>query len=234
MIGGKRVLAVIPARGGSKGVLRKNMRTLAGKPLIAWTIEEARRSRYIDRLVLSSEDSEIIAVAREFGCEIPFIRPVELARDETPGIEPVLHAITALPESYDCVVLLQPTSPLRTAEDIDGCLDLCSSRQAPACVSVTESEKSPYWMYTIDADKRMHPLVNVNVDNRNRQDLPKVHALNGAVYAADCQWLMRRRSFLSAETVAYEMPKERSLDIDTEWDLLLCEMRLSVGPRPAS
>lgn len=227
MIDGKRVLAVIPARGGSKGVTRKNIRMVAGRPLIAWTIDAAKRSRLLDRIVLSSEDREIIGVAEQWGCEAPFVRPAELARDETPGIEPVLHAIAALPEQYDYVVLLQPTSPLRTAEDIDRCLERCLSRKAPACVSVTEPDKSPYWMYTLDGDGLLHPLLNVDAERRRRQDLPKVYALNGAVYAADRQWLLRTRSFVTAETAAYEMPKDRSLDIDTEIDLLFAEMRLT-------
>ncbi len=114
MIAGKTVLAIIPARGGSKGVPRKNIRLLAGKPLIVWTIDEAKKSKYIDRFILSSEDDEIIKIAREYGCEVPFKRPIELAQDDTPGIEPVIHAINTLEDKYDYVVLLQPTSPLRT------------------------------------------------------------------------------------------------------------------------
>ena len=111
-------LAVIPARGGSKGVPRKNVRDLNGKPLIAWTIEEAKKSQYISNIILSSEDSEIIKEAKKYGCEVPFIRPMKLAQDDTPGIDPVLHAINQCP-GYDYVVLLQPTSPLSKAEDID-------------------------------------------------------------------------------------------------------------------
>lgn len=117
-----KILAIIPARGGSKGVPRKNIRDLAGKPLIAWTIEEAKKSKYITRLILSSEDEEIIEAAKKYGCEVPFVRPIELAQDNTPGIEPVLHAIEKCP-GYDYVLLLQPTSPLRTVEDIDGCIE---------------------------------------------------------------------------------------------------------------
>nr|HPK54819.1 acylneuraminate cytidylyltransferase family protein [Smithellaceae bacterium] len=117
MIQGKTVLAIIPARGGSKGIPRKNITNLAGKPLIAWTIEEAKKSKYIDRLILSSEDNEIIQVAKEWGCEVPFIRPRELAEDDTLGIEPVLHALNTIKKKYDYVVLLQPTSPLRSVDD---------------------------------------------------------------------------------------------------------------------
>ena len=121
MIEGKKVLAVIPARGGSNGVPRKNIIDVGGKPLIAWTIEEARKSKYIDRLILSSDDREIIEIAKRWGCEVPFEQPAEMARDGTPGIAPVLHAIEMLPD-YDYVVLLQPTSPLRQVEDVDGCI----------------------------------------------------------------------------------------------------------------
>lgn len=114
-------LAIIPARGGSKGVPRKNIRNLAGKPLIAWTIEEAKKSKYINRVILSSDDNEIIEIAKNYNCEVPFVRPKNIAEDNTPGIDPVLHAIKQCP-GYDYVVLLQPTSPLRTVEDIDGCI----------------------------------------------------------------------------------------------------------------
>lgn len=226
MIDGKRVLAVIPARGGSKGVPRKNIRMLAGKPLIAWTIEESQKSIYIDRLILSSEDEEIIEVARTWGCEAPFVRPAELAGDETPGIEPVLHAIKNIP-GYDYVVLLQPTSPLRAVVDIDGCIKACVRVGAKACVSVTEPEKSPYWMYVLDEENRMRPLIKSNALIARRQDLPSVYALNGAVYVAECRWLLESKSFLSEETVAYPMRKENSIDIDRELDLAFCDFILN-------
>lgn len=225
MIRGKSVLAIIPARGGSKGVPRKNIRPLAGKPLIAWTIAEAKKSRYIDRLVLSSDDQEIIGVAREWGCEAPFARPAELARDDTPGIEPVLHALGELP-GYDYVVLLQPTSPLRTVADIDGTLELCLARGARACVSVTEPDKSPYWMFSRDNDGRLRPLIDTDEIAARRQDLPPAYALNGAVYVAEAGWLVESRSFLTAETLGYDMPKERAADIDTELDFAIAELLL--------
>lgn len=226
MIQGKSVLAIIPARGGSKGVPRKNIRTLAGKPLIAWTIEEAKKSRYVDRLILSSDDPEIIRVAGAWGCEAPFVRPPELARDDTPGIDPVLHALRELP-GYDYVVLLQPTSPLRAVEDIDGALELCLAKNARACVSVTEPDKSPYWMFSRDNDGRLRPLIDTGEIAGRRQDLPKVYVINGAVYVAESGWLAESRSFLAKETVGYEMPKERSADIDTEQDLLCVEALFS-------
>lgn len=224
MIDGRRVLAIVPARGGSKGVPRKNVRDLAGKPLIAWTIEAALESRYIDRVVLSSDDEEIMAVARRFGCEVPFVRPADLASDDAPGIAPVLHALNELP-GYDLVVLLQPTSPLRTVNDIDGAIAFCCEKSACACVSVSPPSKSPYWMYTIDEEAHLSPFFGGEAIAR-RQELPDAMALNGAVYVADCKWLSRARNFITSETVGYLMPAERSLDIDEEFDLEICDALL--------
>lgn len=215
-----KILAIIPARGGSKGVPRKNIRDLAGKPLIAWTIEEAKRSKYIDRLILSSEDDEIIEVAKQYGCEVPFKRPLELAQDDTPGIEPVLHAIEQCP-GYDYVVLLQPTSPLRTAEDIDGCIEKLLNSDADFCVSVTEPDKSPYWMYTLE-NERLIPLLPQEEFVARRQELPKVYALNGAVYVGKQDALLKSKSFIMDSTLISVMNRKNSVDIDTELDFELC------------
>lgn len=226
MIAGKRVLAIIPARGGSKGIPRKNIRDLVGKPLIAWSIEEAKKSTCIDRLILSSDDVEIIAVARQWGCDVPFVRPTEFAQDDTPGILPVLHAIETLAaqgERYDYVILLQPTSPLRRVEDIDGCLRQCLEKSAPACVSVTEAEESPYWMFQINQKGGMTPLMKTVKPILRRQDAPPVYRLNGAVYVAQCDWLLQIQSFIHPDTIAFIMPPESSLDIDREIDFILAE-----------
>jgi len=225
----KTVLAVIPARGGSKGVPRKNIRNIAGKPLIAWTITAAKCSQYIDRLILSSDDAEIISVAVEWGCEVPFVRPADLARDDTPGIEPVLHAIQALPEKYDYCVLLQPTSPLRSVNDIDGCIEIAVEKQANVCVSVTKAAENPYWMFSRDAHGRLKPFVQTPYQYVRRQDLPPVYIVNGAVYVAKCDWLLHHKSFITYETNSYVMPSERSLDIDSELDLKFVHFLLGQG-----
>lgn len=222
MIQGKTVLAVIPARGGSKGVPRKNIKPLAGKPLIAWTIEAAKRSRYVDRIVVSTEDEEIAHVAGQFGAEVPFMRPVELARDDTPGIDPVLHALEQLP-SYDYVVLLQPTSPLRTADDIDQCIQTCVDLGSPACVTVTAADKPPQWMYYVTGEARLQPVMDPNVQVTRRQDAPPVYVLNGAVYVAETEWLKSARSFLTEHTAGCVMPRDRSFDLDTPLDFLVAE-----------
>jgi len=216
VIGGKKVIAIIPARGGSKGLPGKNILPVGGKPLLAWTIEAASKARYIDRLILSSDDEAIIAVARQFGCEVPFRRDAQLAADDSPTMAVVFDALDRCP-GYDWVVLLQPTSPLRIAEDIDKALERCVALKAPACVSVCEAEQSPYWMYTLQAGDRLSPLLPTGATRR--QDLPPVYVLNGAAYVADVTWLSVARTFLTPETVAYEMPIDRSLDVDTEADI---------------
>lgn len=210
---GQQVLGVITARGGSKRVPGKNIRVVGGKPLLAWTIEAGRASRYIDRLILSSDDEAIIEVARLWGCEAPFLRPAALAKDETPGVIPVLHALEQLP-GYDVVVLLQPTSPLRTAADIDGCLERYAASDANACVSVAPAEKRPHWMYFLDEAGRMEPILGARADQPPRP----AYALNGAVYVAKADWLEGARTFVTPETVAYLMPASHSFDIDTELD----------------
>ncbi len=227
MIHGKSLIGIIPARGGSKGIPRKNIRMLAGKPLMAWTIEEAKKSKYIDRLILSSEDAEIIKVAKNWDCEVPFVRPSELARDDTPGIEPILHALNTLKEKYDYAVLLQPTSPLRSVDDIDGCIETCISSNAPSCVSVVEVDQHPYLMHIFDKTGSLLPFIDKKAEINRRQDLPVIYILNGSVYVAGSIWLQRNRSFIKPSTKGYIMPKERSLDIDNDIDLNLCEILLN-------
>jgi len=194
-------LAIIPARGGSKGLPRKNILPLVGKPLIHWTIEAAQQSQYLDRVILSSEDDEIISIAKQAQCDVPFIRPQTLAEDETAGIAPILHAIETLEQKYDFIVVLQPTSPLRMAEDIDAAIRLCIDNNSPFCVSVTEPDKHPYWSYTLSDKKQLQALFP-NPPLR-RQELPDVFVLNGAVYVAKVDDLLQQQNFLNNETLAF-------------------------------
>ena len=229
MIDGSKVLAIITARGGSRGFPGKNIIDLAGKPLLAWSIEAARGSRYIDRLILSSDDEDIIAVAEKFGCEVPFRRPAELAADDTAHAPVLIHALDQLDEVFDYFVLLQPTSPLRTAADIDGAIELCERSRAPVCVSMYESPEPAELMYRVEDDGSIAPIVGEFVTAR-RQDLPTTFVINGAVYVARVDWYRRHRRFLSPETVAWRMPPERSIDIDTELDLLVAQALISRRP----
>jgi CMP-N-acetylneuraminic acid synthetase len=224
-------LALIPARGGSKGIPRKNVRTIAGKPLIAWTIEAALAARGIDAVVVSTEDEEIAEVARRAGADVPFLRPPELAADDTPGIAPVFHAISALPR-HDSVVLLQPTSPLRGAHDIEGVLALAGRERAPCVVSLCEAEAHPAWMYRLDGAGRLDPLLATPPVTR-RQDLTPIYALNGAIYFADVAWLLAHRSFTAPGVLGYPMGREASIDIDDALDWRIAEALLMERARVA-
>ena len=227
MIANRRVLAVITARGASKGVPGKNLKTLAGCPLIEWSILAARGSKYIDRLILSSEDAEIIAVARGLKCEVPFVRSAALAADSTPSVDVVLDAVNEVP-GYDIVVLLQPTSPLRTADDIDCTLVLL--HDAPAAVTATNASTHPWLVYSQTPDGKLLPYVAPNIGaSLRRQDLPAAVQLNGAVYAADICWLRKNRAFVVRDqTRVWIMPEERSVDIDTLYDFETAE-RVMIG-----
>ena len=223
MIGDLKVLGLITARGGSKGVPRKNLREIGGRTLIARTVEAARSANCLDRVVLSSDDPEIIQAAILLGCDVPFVRPSALATDGACSMDVVRHALETLPEHYDMIVLLQPTSPFRTGADIDGAVGLCIESGAPACVTVCASDKPPHWAIELDDKGRMIPIMPEHYLISRRQDLPQAFAPNGAVFAARCDWVVDQADFMSHETLGYLMPMERSLDIDNELDLVLAE-----------
>lgn len=218
MIGAHSVLAIIPARGGSKGVPRKNIRRIAGRALIDWTIAAAFDSNLVDRVVVSSDDDEICNLASEYGSNVPLKRPANLATDDATSLAVVLHVLETVGD-FDIGVLLQPTSPLRTASDIDACLCTMEQSRAQSCVSVYEVSESPYWMYTLSESGQMKRLLPDSQSYSRRQDLPAVYMLNGALYAFRASWLRTSGRFVDCETVGYVMPQSRSLDIDTEDDM---------------
>lgn len=228
MIASLRVLAVIPARGGSKGIPGKNIRPVGGRPLLAWTVAAAKASAYVDRTILSSDDPEIIEVALRYGCDVPFQRPSELSSDTTTSVDVALHALELTP-GYDVLVLLQPTSPLRVAADIDAALDLLIETGAPSCVSVVEAESHPWLAFRQDAG-RLQPFCAPPDASLRRQDLPPAYVLNGAVYAVKADALRTgERLFGAGETVPLVMPTERSYDVDTWDDLRIVDELLSKG-----
>ncbi len=222
------VIALIPARGGSKGIPRKNIRILQGKSLLAWTIEAAKASVTVDRVVVSTEDPDIAAVAEQWGAEVPFRRPESLAADDTPGIEVVLHAIQWFQKEVQVeqdfvVVVLQPTSPLRTTQDIEAALEMFANPKVQAVVSVCEAEHHPWWMNTLPEDRNMRDFLSPQALNTNRQELPVYYRLNGALFAGYASYIQSHRGFYGPNTYAYIMPQWRSVDIDTEVDWLLAE-----------
>lgn len=224
------VISLITARGGSKSMPRKNILPLAGKPLIAWTIEAARSSRFLSRVLVSTDDPEIAEVAAGWGAEIPFMRPAELAGDTTPHVLVVEHAIRWLEEAEgsrpEYVLMLQPTSPLRTAEDIDGVITFAREREAIAVVSVSPMDRHPYLSKRILADGTLAEFVTSDIAYLRRQDLPPAYALNGALYLNRSDSLLRDHTFVPPGALGYVMPPERSLDVDTPWDFHLVEMIL--------
>lgn len=231
MIEDKKVLAVIPARGGSKGIPNKNIVPLHGKPLINWTIEAAKLSQYIDRLIVSSDDPIICELAEAADCEVPFIRSAALATDDAKTIDVVIDAVDRLP-SFDLVVVLQPTSPLRTSSDIDECLELMMARRAPSVVSVSPVQEHPFLIYAIESGDNLRPFVSTPPNTSlRRQDLPPAYSLNGAVYAADIAWLRNAGSFVATGAVGYVMAQLKSVDIDNQRDLELAAEYLAATKR---
>ena len=209
-------VALIPARGGSKGIPRKNIRPFCGKPLLQWSIEAALASNCVDQVLVSTDDPEIAEVAMACGAEVPFLRPAELASDTAPGIAPVLHALALLPQVSD-VLLLQPTSPLRTSADIEAILALRQKAGRESVVSVTPSAKHPAWMYSLSGGQLLEPL-RPHDWAYCRQQLRPAYVLNGALYLASRAFLLREQAFIAPDTMGYVMPAERSVDIDTLLD----------------
>jgi CMP-N-acetylneuraminic acid synthetase len=232
-----QVLGLITARGGSKGIPGKNVRPLAGKPLIAWTIDAARQSG-LDRVIVSTDDQEIAQVARRYGAEVPFRRPESLARDDSPHIAAVHHAMDWLraEERYlpDYVMTLQPTSPLRSADEIDGAIELVRARSAVAVVSVYELHPHPYWAKQIGADGTLANYFPDTPPDLRRQSLVPAYALNGAIYLNQRSQLERLPAMTPPGAVPFVMPAWKSLDIDTLWEFELAERILTHGFRIAA
>ena len=191
--------------------------------MIAWSVAAAQAARLVDRTIVSTDSPEIAETARAAGGDVPFLRPPQLAEDQSSIYDALFHAIDTLGGDYEWVVLLQATSPLRTGADIDAALELCENLGAPACLSVTTPSKSPYWMYRMDENGHLRHLLETPVPANRRQELPEAYVPNGAVYVARIDWLRSHRNFMSDETVALVMPPERSIDIDHRIDLLMAE-----------
>jgi len=225
------ILSIIPARGGSKRVAHKNIRTLAGKPLIAWTIETAISCQRLDRVIVSTDDEEIVDIARKYGAETPFVRPAELAQDDTPDLPVCKHTLSWLTrhENFcpDIVVWLRPTAPLRIIEDIDNAINLLFETDADCVRSVCPVEHHPYWMKRLEGN-RFIPLIK-GVDESKyyqRQLLPPVYRLNGAVDVFWRKTVLDKGFMYGGDMRGYVMPAERSVDLDSELDFALAELLL--------
>lgn len=230
-----KILAIIPARGGSKSIPQKNIRILVGKPLIAWTIEVALSCPSLDRRIVSTDDQEIAEIARQYSAEVPFLRPPELAQDDTPDLPVYKYALSWLREHEgyhpDIVVWLRPTSPLRTTHDIEAAIRLLIQSDADCVRSVCRVEHHPYWMKRFAGD-RLVPFIEGFDERRyyQRQLLPTVYRLNGAVDVTWCKTVMERGLLYSGDVRGYIMPIERSIDLDSELDFALAELLLKEMP----
>jgi len=213
VIGDRRVLAIVPARGGSQRLIAKNARPLAGRPMVAWTLEAARGSALIDHLVVSTDDPAVAATAAEMGWPPPFMRPDHLSGATASVYDAIEHALEQVGGRWDYVVLLQPTSPLRTAADIDGAIRLCNETGAPAVIGVSPLPKPAAFYGRVDAGGRYSPG---GVDERTV-------VVNGAVYVGRPDLLLRDRTFQSEGALAWSMPFERSWDVDTPAEFAICE-----------
>ena len=221
----KTFLAIIPARGGSKRLPRKNVLDLNGKPLIAHSIEAGLNSKYIDKVVVSSDDEEILNISKEFGADT-IKRPDELASDTATTFDAIKHTIENS-EKYDYIVLLQATSPLRNENHIDKAIELLESKNADAVVSVCEMDHSPLWSNTLDDSLSMQCFLRDEVLNKRSQDLDKYYRLNGAIYICETDKLLKEESFFLKDNIfAYKMNRESSIDIDEEIDFKMAKVFL--------
>lgn len=231
MINNRRVIAVVPARGGSKGVPGKNLRIVGGQSLLHRTLLTARASKYLDGIIVSSDDDHILEHASQINDIEVLRRPADLATDESAMAPVVEHVLLFYPA--DIVVLLQPTSPLRQTTDIDGALEKLVTEEATSVVSVCPARTSPHWMYhLVDGDRLQALLPKPEV--ATRQELPQYFQVNGALYAVDVAWFSEHKSFVNNETVAFVMPGDRSIDVDTPEDLDIAEALLLRQRRTAT
>jgi len=219
----KTFLAIIPARGGSKRLPRKNILNLCGKPLISYSIEAGLKSKYIDKVVVSSDDDEILEIAQKFGAKT-IKRPPDLANDTSTTFDAIKHTIDNL-EKYDYIVLLQATSPLRTAKHINEAIELLEEKNANAVVSVCQMEHSPLWSNVLPKDGNMKDFLKDEVLNKRAQDLEKYYRLNGAIYICKTKKFLENKGFFLKENIfAYIMDRKNSVDIDEEIDFKLAEV----------
>lgn len=221
------ILGVIPARGGSKGVPGKNIRSVLGKPLIAYAIECGLKCPSLDHLIISTDSYEIASIAKKWGADVPFMRPDELARDESPMLPVLQHALTASEKYYNksvkILVLLDPTGPLRTVDDIEACLKLLQESDCDAVVSGNMAHRSPYFNMVMLNDYYARLVFQSSEPIGRRQDSPPVYDLNTVVWAYYRKALMEEKARIPKRTLLYLIPPERAIDIDTELDFEILE-----------
>lgn len=222
-------LAIIPARSGSKGLKDKNIKMLNGKPLMAYSIEAALHSECFDKIVVSTDSEAYAKIAKEYGAEVPFLRLEHLSGDEVTTncvISDLLIKLKEYGEEFDCMMILQPTSPLRTSEDIKKAIKLMKEKKANAVVSLCEVDHSPLYAGEVPVDLRIDGFIKKDISCR-RQELPKYYRLNGAIYLAKVDYFLEYGDFYKNECYAFIMDKNSSIDIDDEFDFKMAELILN-------
>ncbi|MFA4829126.1 MAG: acylneuraminate cytidylyltransferase family protein [Thermodesulfovibrionales bacterium] len=223
------ILCVIPARGGSKGLPGKNIKKLSGKPLIAYSIEQAKGAKYVDRIIVSTENREIVDIARRYGAEVPFMRPKKLATDDCSIIDVLLHAMDWMENKgkckFDILVLLHATAPLRTIEDIDNSIKLLVDKKADNVFSVSDAYRNPYFNMVEVSDDNKVRLVKKG-KFVTRQSAPPVYDMNSSIYVWWKDIFLKKKGLFLKKTRIYVMPRERSVDIDEPLDFKIAEMLL--------
>jgi CMP-N-acetylneuraminic acid synthetase len=234
MLNGQKVVALIPARAGSQRLPDKNILKLAGKPLIAWSVEAAVKSEYIDDVIVSTDCDIISNVAIKHGAKTPFLRPKELSHNTASTDDVLLHAINELSLlDNDIIVLLQPTSPLRNSSDIDQAIILLSQNGVQGSVTLCECEHSPLWTNTVPDDLNLGGFLSKEYSTTRSQDLPTFYRLNGAVYAYRVAYLKEHKGRVYTSTIkASIMPQERSIDIDVQLDFDIADMLVKNSSEP--
>ncbi len=233
MINGKTILAIIPARGGSKGLPGKNIKPLCGKPLVAWSVEQALKSKYVDKVFVSSDSEEIAGVAKQYGADIPFMRPPELAADDSPTSDAIIHALTSFEQmgkEFDYIVLLEPTSPLRSPADIDNALELLVKNDKADClISMGEIRmEHPMIVKKINKDGFIIPYIKNIKTIYQRQQADEAYLPYGVVYIAKVSSFKERQTFYTEKAIPYFVERWQCFEIDDEIDFLIIEKLVKI------
>lgn len=219
----EKILAIIPARSGSKGLKDKNIKMMNGKPLIAYTIEAAKKSKIFEDIIISTDSEKYAKIAKKYGGSVPYLRDEKLANDNAKSSDVIFDILNRIEKKYDLFILLQPTSPLRTEKNIIEAYKMYLEKKANSVVSVCEMEHSPLWANSLNEERRMDSFLKGIDVNGNRQELEIYYRINGALYIANVEYFKKYQDFYYKDSYAYIMEKENSIDIDDELDFKIAE-----------
>lgn len=218
----KKIMAIIPARGGSKGIKRKNLYNICGHPLIYWTLKETMKIKFIDNIILTSDNNEILEYSKSLKCCTSLKRSKKLSEDDSKTSDVIIDVLEKFP-GYDYFILLQPTSPLRTASDINNAFIKMVEEKSKCCISIYKTNLKANWLLKLKNDKKLKPLISKNELIKRRQDIDDTFLPNGAIYISEVKSFLNKKTFFSSNTSAYVMPKKFSIDIDNMYQMKKCE-----------